>query len=328
MTAKIEVIQESWPLQGEFRISRGSRKVSEVIVVQISQGKYIGRGECFPYSRYEETLESVEQQIASVTKEIETVASRNSLNQLLPPGAARNALDCALWDLEAKKEKCRAWRLAELPAPQPLTTVFTLGVDDPDVMGAKALENRSRPYLKLKMTGDGFDLERVQKIHANAPKAKLVVDANEGWSIDQYIDYAPKFKELGVEMIEQPLPASLDQDLASVSRTIPVCADESCHDSKTLGSLVGKYDMINIKLDKTGGLTEALKLKEAALMLGFDIMVGCMIGTSLAMAPALLLGQGASIVDLDGPLLLAKDREYGLKFNESTVNLPSEKLWG
>tara|TARA_B100001123_G_C15307820_1_gene1023290 strand:+ start:1667 stop:2545 length:879 start_codon:yes stop_codon:yes gene_type:complete len=288
----------------------------------------IGRGECFPYARYGETMESVENQIESVIRKIEKTPCRQNLSKLLPPGAARNAIDCALWDLEAKMAQCRVWELARLPFPRPLTTVFTLGVDNPSEMGARALENKSRPYLKLKMTGDGFDLERVEKIHANAPTAKLVVDANEGWSIDQYVEYAPKFRDLGVEMIEQPLPAAKDDDLASIDRPIPVCADESCHDTDTLEGLIGKYDMINIKLDKSGGLTEALRLKEAALHLGFDIMVGCMIGTSLAMAPGLIVGQGASIVDLDGPLLLQQDRECGLEFNQSTVNIPAAELWG
>ena len=328
MAAEIKIARESWPLESEFRISRGSRKVSEVIVVSVSDGNQTGRGECFPYARYNETLDSVEKQILSITETLNSNLCRENLCQLLPAGAARNAIDCALWDLEAKTVNCRVWELAKLPLPKPLVTVFTLGVDTPDKMGELAFENRSRPLLKLKMTGDGLDLERVENIHKNAPNTKLVVDANEGWTIDQYIDYASRFKELGVMMIEQPLPAGSDLQLASIPHPIPVCADESCHDTSTLPELSGKYDMINIKLDKTGGLTEALKLKRSALEHGFQIMVGCMIGTSLAMAPGLVVGQGAAVVDLDGPLLLKDDRENGLEFKGSTINVPSELLWG
>ena len=220
------------------------------------------------------------------------------------------------------------WDLADLPAPEPVTTVYTLGVDEPAIMGERARENSDRPRLKLKMTGDGADLERVRNIHKNAPNARLVVDANEGWTIEQYLEYAPQFKELGVEMIEQPLPSTDDEQLSGVDRPIPVCADESCHDRATLKSLVGKYDMINIKLDKTGGLTEALNLRDAALKQGLSIMVGCMIGTSLAMAPGILVAQEAAIVDLDGPLLLAEDRAPGLSFTGSIIHPPETRLWG
>lgn len=250
------------------------------------------------------------------------------LLSVLPAGAARNAVDCALWDLEAKRAGTRAWALAGLPEPQPVTTVFTLGVDTPDVMAEKAAENRDRPRLKLKMIGDGSDLERVRRIHEAAPNTSLVVDANEGWTIDQYLEVAPKLAALAVEMIEQPLPASDDAPLADVERAVPVCADEACHDTASLASLIGKYDMINIKLDKTGGLTEALRLRDAALAEGFGVMVGCMIGTSLAMAPGVLVAQGARVVDLDGPLLLAKDRAPGLTYEGSVIQPPPAALWG
>ena len=319
---------EAWPLAGAFRISRGTRKVSDVLMVEVNDGNYVGRGECFPYARYGEDIDSVQKQLNSVRSEIEHGLDRQALLNVLAPGAARNAVDCALWDLEAKRAGVRVWDLADLPAPEPVTTVYTLGVDEPAIMGERARENSDRPRLKLKMTGDGADLERVRKIHKNAPNARLVVDANEGWSIEQYLEYAPQYKELGVEMIEQPLPSTDDEQLRGVDRSIPVCADESCHDSATLPALVGKYDMINIKLDKTGGLTEALNLRDAALKQGLSIMVGCMIGTSLAMAPGILVAQEAAIVDLDGPLLLAEDRAPGLSFTGSIIHPPETRLWG
>ena len=328
MPLSMKINVESWPLAGKFKISRGTRKVSDVIVVELSDGDYFGWGECFPYARYGEDIDSVQNQIKAVRSNIEAGADRHAVMDIMPPGAARNAIDCALWDLESKRTGTRVWDLAKLSIPKPVTTVFTLGVDAPLIMGEKARENCLRPRLKLKMTGDGLDLERVRQIHTNAPASRLVVDANEGWNIEQYIEYAPQLKELSVEMIEQPLPSSDDEQLKFVERPIPVCADESCHDRSTLPDLVGKYDMINIKLDKTGGLTEALNLRTEALNLGLDIMVGCMIGTSLAMAPGVIVAQGAPIVDLDGPLLLARDRDPGLEFSGSIINPPEKELWG
>ena len=328
MPYSLHIHIEAWPLAGAFRISRGTRKVSDVLMVEVNDGNSVGRGECFPYARYGEDTESVQKQLNSVRSEIEDGLDRQALLNVLAPGAARNAVDCALWDLEAKRAGTRVWDLAGLPAPEPVTTVYTLGVDEPAIMGERARENSDRPRLKLKMTGDGADLERVRNIHKNAPNARLVVDANEGWSIEQYLEYAPQFKDLGVEMIEQPLPSTYDEQLRGVERPIPVCADESCHDSATLPALVGKYDMINIKLDKTGGLTEALNLRDAALKQGLSIMVGCMIGTSLAMAPGILVAQDAAMVDLDGPLLLAEDRAPGLSFTGSIIHPPEPRLWG
>ena len=328
MPYSLNIHTEAWPLAGAFRISRGTRRVSDVLMVEVNDGNYVGRGECFPYARYGEDIDSVQKQLNSVRSEIEHGLDRQALLNVLAPGAARNAVDCALWDLEAKRAGVRVWDLADLPAPEPVTTVYTLGVDEPAIMGERARENLDRPRLKLKMTGDGADLERVRNIHKNAPNARLVVDANEGWTIEQYLEYAPQFKELGVEMIEQPLPSTDDEQLSGVDRPIPVCADESCHDRATLKSLVGKYDMINIKLDKTGGLTEGLNLRDAALKQGLSIMVGCMIGTSLAMAPGILVAQEAAIVDLDGPLLLAEDRAPGLSFTGSIIHPPETRLWG
>ena len=328
MPRALSVSRDAWPLASVFRISRGARTVSEVIVAEITDGALIGRGECFPYARYGESLDSVEAQIRSAADAIAGGAGREELLSVLPAGAARNAVDCALWDLEAKQAGARAWTLAGLPEIESVTTVFTLGVDTPDIMAEKAAENRDRPRLKLKMTGDGSDLERVRRIHEAAPNTSLVVDANEGWTIEQYLEVAPKLAALGVEMIEQPLPASDDAPLAGVEQAVPVCADEACHDSASLPALVGKYDMINIKLDKTGGLTEALRLRDAALAEGFGVMVGCMIGTSLAMAPGVLVAQGARVVDLDGPLLLAEDRQPGLTYDGSIIQPPPPALWG
>jgi L-alanine-DL-glutamate epimerase-like enolase superfamily enzyme len=328
MPITLDVSRESFPLREVFRISRGARTVSEVVAVTIRDGALVGRGECFPYARYGETLDSVEAQIRSVAGDIANGMDRSGLGHALPAGAARNAVDCALWDLEAKRAGKRVWELAGLAAPVPVTTVFTLGVDEPEAMGAKARANAARPMLKLKMTGDGQDVDRVRQIHENAPGATLVVDANEGWTVDQYLEYAAVLGGLGVAMIEQPLPASADGGLAGIEHPVPVCADESCHDTATLAALAGKYDMINIKLDKTGGLTEALRLRDAALAAGFEVMVGCMVGSSLAMAPGVLVAQGAAVVDLDGPLLLAEDRDPGLVYEGSLVHPSAAALWG
>ena len=324
----LSISRESWPLASPFRISRGARTASEVIVASIAEEAFAGRGECFPYARYDETLDSVEAQIASIEKAITDGAGREELLGLLPAGAARNAIDCALWDLDAKRSGRRAWDLAGSAEPGPVTTVYTLGVDTPEAMAKKAAGNRFRPRLKLKMTGDGLDLARIEAIHAAVPEAGLVVDANEGWTIGQFLDLAPRLGALGVEMIEQPLPAITDTELANVSRPVPVCADESCHDLESLASLSGKYDMINIKLDKTGGLTEAIRLRDAAREAGYGIMIGCMVGTSLAMAPAMLIANDARIVDLDGPLLLAGDRNPSLTYTESVIAAPPRVLWG
>jgi L-alanine-DL-glutamate epimerase-like enolase superfamily enzyme len=328
MTLSLSVRPEAWPLKGVFRISRGARTESEVVVVELADDGLLGRGECSPYGRYSETLESVAAQIESVADALAVGADQTALLDLLPAGAARNAVDCALWDLQAKRSGTRAWQCAGLAEPKPITTAYTLGVDTPEAMGAAAHENKDRALLKLKMTGDGLDLQRVAAIHAQAPGARLIVDANEAWDVAAYQDHAPKLAALGVEMIEQPLPAAKDAALLGLERPVTLCADESCHDTSTLGGLVGKYDMINIKLDKTGGLTEALRLRDAGRAAGFQVMIGCMVGTSLAMAPGVLVAQGAEIVDLDGPLLMAKDREPALNYEASLVHPPTADLWG
>lgn len=329
MSPVLTVARETWPVRGVFRISRGARTEAEVVVVSVTDGAVMGRGECVPYARYGETVDSVIAQIEGVTGAVAGGLDRVGLLDVLPAGAARNAVDCALWDLEAKTSGTPVWTLAGLTAaPEPVTTAYTLGVDSPEAMGAAAADNADRPLLKLKMTGDGADLDRVARIHENAPYARLIVDANEAWDVITYQAIAPRLADLGVEMIEQPLPAIDDAGLIGLDRPLSLCADESCHDSTTLDQLEGKYDRINIKLDKTGGLTEALHLKAEAERRGFGVMVGCMIGTSLAMAPGVIVAQGASVVDLDAPLLLAKDRSPGLVYRGSVVEPASSKLWG
>jgi len=318
---------ESWPIRGTFTISRGSKTTADVVVVELSRDGRVGCGEAVPYGRYGETMQSVLDQIESLHGALAEGLDRQGLQALLPAGAARNAVDLAFWDLECKLSGRRHWQLAGLPEPGPVTTAFTLSLDTVEVMGRKAAENSKRPLLKLKLAGPD-DLDRVAAVRRNAPAARIVVDANEGWTVEQYSALAPRLKDLGVEMIEQPLPAGNDAALADVERPVPVCADESCHDTATLAGLKGRYDMVNIKLDKTGGLTEALKLKEAAEAAGYGIMVGCMLATSLAMAPGVLLAQGVPVVDLDGPLLLARDRDPALKIEGSLIYPPAAALWG
>lgn len=324
---ELEVRRESWPIAGKFTISRGSKTTAEVVVVKLSASGQTGRGECVPYARYGESVEAVIEQIESQRAALAAGADRAALQSALPPGAARNALDCAFWDLEAKASGKRVWELAGLPDPVLIKTVYTLSLDSVENMAAAAVRNADRPLLKLKLAGPD-DLDRVRAVRAAAPGAKIVVDANEGWTLDQYVAFAPQLAEIGVAMIEQPLPAGEDAGLAEVERSVPVCADESCHDTATLADLVGRYDMINIKLDKTGGLTEALRLKQAAQEAGMEIMVGCMIATSLSMAPAVLVAQDVAVVDVDGPLLLAEDRPDGLFFDGSLVSPPQPALWG
>lgn len=320
---QIEVRAESFPLASVFTISRGSRTEAHVVTVRISRNRVHGQGECVPYSRYGESIESVVRQIESLPSKF----SRMELQELLPPGAARNAVDCALWDLESKESGRRVWELARLPAPLPVTTAYTLSLEDPDRMKASAARQSHRPLLKIKL-GTPDDIPRLEAVREASPESAIIVDANEGWNRESYLEMIPHLVRLGVKMVEQPLPAGNDAPLEEMERPVPVCADESCHDRSTLPELKGRYDMINIKLDKTGGLTEALALKKAALQEGFGLMVGCMVGTSLAMAPALLVAQEADVVDLDGPLLLAGDREKPLLYEESLVHPPDTELWG
>jgi L-alanine-DL-glutamate epimerase-like enolase superfamily enzyme len=323
----LSVSKRSWPLAQPFAISRGSKTTAEVVVAELYDGQYRGRGECVPYPRYGESVDSVFAALEGMKRAVFSGLDRAELQAAMPPGAARNALDAAFWDLDAKRNFVRASEMAGLPAPRPVTTAYTLGLDTPERMGEAAAANKARPLLKLKLTGDG-DIERVSAVRQNAPAARLIVDANEGWTPKHFAELSPALAALGVELIEQPLPADADDALAELPHPIPVCADESCHVAADLDRLVGKYEAVNIKLDKTGGLTEALSLAKAARERGFKIMVGCMIGTSLAMAPAMLVAQEAAVVDLDAPLLLAIDRAQGLRYENSLVHPPEAALWG
>ncbi len=317
---QIDVTRDVFRLAQVFTISRGSRTQAEVLTVMLDG---IGRGECVPYARYGETLDSVAEQIAGLPQDV----TRESLQDLLPAGAARNAVDCALWDMAAKAAGVRVWDLLGLPAPKPEITAYTLSLDTPEAMEKQAAQNAERPLLKIKL-GTPDDMARLEAVRRGAPNARIIVDANEGWTAEVYAELAPHLIRLGVQMVEQPLPAGQDDMLAEIARPLPVCADESCHDRTSLPGLKGKYDMVNIKLDKTGGLTEALALKTQALSEGYGVMVGCMVGSSLAMAPATILAQGVAFTDLDGPLLLAEDRKEPLHFDEYGVHLPAAALWG
>ncbi|GEO85672.1 MULTISPECIES: N-acetyl-D-Glu racemase DgcA [Alphaproteobacteria] len=324
---KLTVVEDVFPVAGTFTISRGSRTEIRVVTVSLSDGVHVGQGECVPYARYGETVDGVIEAILGTAEDLERGLDRAALQTRLPPGAARNALDCALWDLEAKRAARPVWQLAGLSVPKPIETAFTLSLGTPESMREAAAKNADRPLLKVKL-GTDDDLGRIEAVRAGAPNARIIVDANEGWTVAQYLALAPALVRLGVALVEQPLPAGQDDVLAGIERVLPVCADESCHDRASLAHLVGKYDAINIKLDKTGGLTEALLMREAAVAAGFDIMVGCMLGTSLAMAPAFLVAQGASFADLDGPLLIAADRVPPIRYVGSIMQVPEPALWG
>lgn len=320
---QITVTPDTFRLAEVFTISRGSRTEAKVLTVRITDGDHAGWGECVPYARYGESLESVADEIASLPEAF----TRDELQGLLPAGAARNAVDCALWDLEAKRAGKRVWDLMGLPAPGPMITAYTLSLDEPDRMRAQAAKNAHRPLLKIKL-GTPDDMARLAAVRAGAPGTPIIVDANEGWTTEIYADLAPHLIRMGVKLVEQPLPAGADEMLAEIARPLPVCADESCHDRHSLAEIAGKYDVVNIKLDKTGGLTEALALRDMAQVQGYGVMVGCMVGSSLAMAPAVLLAQGAGFTDLDGPLLLAEDRENALRYDDAGVHPSSAALWG
>ena len=319
----IETKVHVFPLKKLFTISRGSRTEAEVVSVKVSKDGFAGYGECVPYKRYDETVKSVIDQI----KNLNQVNNRYDLDQNLPPGAARNALDCAFWDLEAKLNNTTVADLININI-SPVITSFTLSLDTSEKMGQEAKLNSHLPILKIKLGGGNEDLERIQSIRKFAPQSDIIVDANEGWSLNEYNFLIPHFIEAKIKMIEQPFPSQSDDVLKNINRPIPICADESCHDTLSLEKCIGKYDVINIKLDKTGGLTEALKLKKNAELHNFDIMVGCMVGSSLAMAPAIYLAQNVKWVDLDGPLLLSEDRKNPLKYYNSKIHPPLKDLWG
>jgi L-alanine-DL-glutamate epimerase-like enolase superfamily enzyme len=299
-----------------------------VVTVELRHGGCSGRGEAVPYARYGETPEGVAAAIEAMRLALQNGLDRAVLQTAMPPGAARNALDCAYWDFEAKQNGCRAYQLAALATPKPLVTAYTISLDHPDAMADAAARAAKLPLLKVKLGGGPEDVERIAAVRRAAPKAELIVDANEGWDDRDLERNFTACAQAGVSLIEQPLPEGRDLALKQIERPIPICADESVHDRASLDALSGKYDAINIKLDKAGGLTEALALAVEAERRGLGIMVGCMVATSLAMAPAMLVAQRARIVDLDGPLLLAKDRAHGLRY-EASLAYPSEPaLWG
>jgi L-alanine-DL-glutamate epimerase-like enolase superfamily enzyme len=313
---------ERWPIDGAFTIARGAKTEAVVVVAEVTDGQVTGRGECTPYARYGETPEGVLAQIQGAAGR-----SRDELAATLPPGAARNALDCALWDFKAKSSDRSAAALAGLEPLRPVLTAYTLSLDTPEKMAVKAAWAASYPLLKLKLGSDGDD-ERLYAIREARPDARLIVDVNEGWRAENLADRLDICAAVGVEVVEQPLPAEQDGVLAGLPRPVPLCADESAHSLADVGGLNVRYDAVNIKLDKTGGLTEALAMAQAARAAGLKIMVGCMVSTSLAMAPAMLLAQGADWVDLDGPLLLARDRAPGLSYAGPFIRPPSSALWG
>ncbi len=323
---RVNLYTKSWPIRGSFTISRGSKTQADTIIVEIEHNGKTGRGECVPYARYGESIESVLKQIEWVLPEVKCGINRAQLQPLLPAGAARNAIDCAMWDLECKLAGKSIWEMMGL-APEALTTAFTLSLDKPLKMEQAAKDNAHRPLLKLKLGGPE-DLERVKAVRRGAPEATIILDANEAWTPETYQTLIPELKKLDVAMIEQPFPADQDADLEALPRPIPICADESCHDRASLAHVIGRYDMINIKTDKTGGLTEALALKADAEKAGLRVMVGCMLSSSLSMAPAFVAAQGAEVVDLDGPLLLSRDIENGFEFEQNGMLPFSAKLWG
>ncbi len=327
MKRDLFVESESFPIAGTFTISRGSKTEAEVICCTVREGKFSGRGECVPYRRYGETMERVNEAIEAMRLEITRGIDREGLLRAMPAGAARNALDCALWDLEAKISGRRAYERISAAAPRPVETAFTLSLGTPEAMAAQALANAARPLLKVKIGGEN-DIERIRAVVDAAPDSRIILDANEGWSDHNIEANLAAAAELGIALIEQPLPAGQDEILRRIEHAVPICADESVHDAADLEKLTGLYDAVNIKLDKAGGLTAAILLRDRARELGLSVMVGCMVGTSLAMAPAVLLAQDADFVDLDGPLLLARDRSPGLDYEGSIVSPPEPALWG
>ena len=318
---------ERWPIAGAFTISRGAKTEAVVVVAEVSRGGHTGRGECVPYARYRETPEATLAAILAMQAPLRKGIDRHALQTAMPAGAARNALDCALFDLEAKTRGLRVWDLLGNNAPRACTTAYTISLGSPEAMGAATAKAAHLPLLKIKLGGDG-DADRIAAVRKSAPESELIVDANEAWAPSNLEQNLAECAEVGVTLVEQPLPAGQDEALARIRRPMTVCADESVHDRASLDGLRERYDAINIKLDKTGGLTEALAMTEAAQKLGFEIMVGCMVATSLSMAPAMLIAQHARFVDLDGPLLLAADRDGGLRYDDGLVYPPDAALWG
>jgi L-alanine-DL-glutamate epimerase-like enolase superfamily enzyme len=324
---ELKILLEDWRVDGVFAIARGAQTVANLVVVELRAAGRMGHGECEPQDHYGETVDSVVAQIESIRAALAAGLTREELQTRLPPGAARNAVDCAMWDLEAKLAGKSAWELAGLE-PRTVVTDYSLSLDTPEEMHRRALRYRDWPFLKIKLGGGAVDIERVTAVRAAAPRARFTVDANESWTIAQLERDGPKLKELGVELMEQPLPAKLDEPLRGFTSAIPLCADEACHTTASLDHVAGLYQFVNIKLDKTGGLTEALKLARAARERGLRLMVGCMTGTSLATAPALLVASLADYVDLDGPLLLASDRDPPVPYHQAVISPAPAGLWG
>lgn len=318
---------ESWPIAGAFTIARGAKTEAQVVVAEVSDGVHTGRGECVPYPRYNETIDATHAALAAMSDELKRGLDPRALQTMMPAGAARNALDCALWDFLAKASGRRIWDLLGRAPAKPLTTAYTISLGTPESMAEVTAKAAHRPLLKIKLGGDG-DEARIRAVRKAAPMSELIVDANESWTGADLARNLSACADAGVTLVEQPLPAGHDAALAHLKRPIAVCADESVHDRASLPQLRDRYDAINIKLDKTGGLTEALALADAAKALGFDLMVGCMVATSLSMAPAMIVAQDARVIDLDGALLLAKDRDGGLRYDGSVVQPPDAALWG
>lgn len=318
---------EQWPIAGSFTISRGAKTEAVIVVAEVGHDGLVGRGECVPYPRYGETPDAALAALLAMQEAVAHGLDRVALQAAMPPGAARNALDCALLDLEAKRSGRRVWDVLGRRAPEPCVTAYTISLGTPQAMATAAAKAAHRPLLKVKLGGDG-DVERIRAVRDAAPQSQLIVDANEAWTEKNLDTNLAACADVGVTLVEQPLPAGHDHALAGTARALKVCADESVHDRASLEALKGRYDAVNIKLDKTGGLTEALAMTDAAKALGFDIMVGCMVATSLSMAPAMLLTPHARFVDLDGPLLLANDRDHGLHYEDSLVYPPDAALWG
>ncbi|MCF3641943.1 dipeptide epimerase [Rhizobium sp. TRM95111] len=327
MRRQLDVFKERFPIAGSFTISRGSKTEAEVVVVRLSKDGASGWGECVPYRRYGESIDGVLAAIEAMRGALEAGLSRDDLQHAMPAGAARNAVDCALWDLEAKRTGLPVAAAIGFPQPSPLTTAYTISLGEPDVMAARTAEHAHRALLKVKV-GTGDDAARIRAVRRAAPDARIILDANEGWSEETLTHHLAVCAENGVALVEQPLPAGRDALLGTIVRPVPVCADESVHLAADIGALADRYDAVNIKLDKAGGLTQALDIRAEARRHGLSVMVGCMVGTSLGMAPAVLLAQDADVVDLDGPLLLARDREPGLRYEASLVFPPESALWG
>ncbi|WP_157015439.1 N-acetyl-D-Glu racemase DgcA [Mesorhizobium xinjiangense] len=327
MSRRMDYQVESFPIEGQFRISRGAKTQADVVTCRITDGIHSGQGECVPYARYGESMDSVADTLEKARAEIEKGIGRTELLEAMAPGAARNAVDCALWDLEAKMIGHRAHQKACHILPRPVVTAVTISLDEPGEMAAQARANALRPLLKVKV-GSTNDVARIHAVASAAPNSRIILDANEGWTEDNIKENLLAAAQFHVALVEQPLPAGKDEILRHMPHPVPICADESVHTAERLDELNGLYDAVNIKLDKTGGLTAAIQLRQEARARGYGVMVGCMVGTSLAMAPAVLLAQDADYVDLDGPLLLARDRAPGLTYAGSLISPPEPALWG